>query len=136
MKFSRPKILSYKDTIRFHGHDGPFLALGYKLGKYINEMHKPQGIMDMRITVAVRPQKPYTCVIDGLQCSTMATMGKGNVKLKKGQQRMSVTVKKAKKHYRYRITQKALDMCTGPDPLPTAARRILRTPPRELWHRY
>ena len=134
MKFHRPKILKYEDTIKFHGHDGPFLALGYKLGKYINERHKPKGIMNMHITVTVRPQKPYTCIIDGLQCSTMATMGKGNMKLRKGRGYISVVVKKGKKRYCYRITQKALDMCMGTDPLPTAARKILRTSAHELWH--
>lgn len=134
MKFRRPRILRYQDTIRFHGHDGPFLALGYKLGKYINEKHKPKGIMDMYITVTVRPQKPYTCIIDGLQCSTMVTVGKGNMKLKKAKRRMYVTVEKARKRYCYRITKKALRMCMGTDPLPTAARKILRTPAHELWH--
>jgi len=127
-------MLTYEDTIRFHGHDGPFLALGYKLGKHINDKHRPQGIMDMHIMVTVRPQKPYTCIIDGLQCSTIATTGKGNMKLRKAKKRMYVVVKKGKKRYCYRITQKALDMCMGTDPLPTAARKILRTPAPVLWH--
>jgi len=135
MKYRRLKILKYEDAIRFHGHDGPFLALGYKLGTYINQRHKPKGIMDMHITVAVKPQKPYTCIIDGLQCSTRATMGKGNMKLRNSPSGMYVTVTKAKKRYCYGITQQALDMCTGPDPLPTAARKILKALPRVLWHR-
>lgn len=134
MKFRRPKILRYQDTVRFHGHDGPFLALGYKLGKYINKRHKPKGIMDMQISVRVKPQKPYTCIVDGLQCSTMATMGKGTIKILKPRgRRVLVTVAKGKKRYHYRITQTALNMCLGTDPLDVAARKIFRTPASALW---
>jgi formylmethanofuran dehydrogenase subunit E len=91
--------------------------------------------MDMRITVTVKPQKPYTCIIDGLQCATVATMGKGNMTLRKGRRDIRVAVRKGKEHYCYRITQKALHLCTGADPLPTAALKILRTPARALWNR-
>ncbi len=83
MKFPRPEILSYEQAIRFHGHNGPFLALGYKLGTYLNQGLKPKGIMDFKITVIIKFEKPFTCLIDGLQCSTFATFGKSNMMVKK-----------------------------------------------------
>ena len=82
MKHRRPRPLSYSETVRFHGHDGPFLALGYRLGKFLMRLLKPRGIMDLKITVKTKMKKPYTCILDGLQCATFATLGKGNLAAK------------------------------------------------------
>jgi formylmethanofuran dehydrogenase subunit E len=134
MKFKRPKILSYKDTIRFHGHSGPFLALGYRLGKHLNEKLKPKGIMDLKITVKTRTEKPFTCLIDGLQCSTFATIGKGTMAVKQTKVKdIIVVVEKGKQTYRCRITEKAMALCLTAENLETAAKKILRTPLNDLW---
>lgn len=136
MKFPRPKILSYQEAIRFHGHDGPFLALGYKLGKYLNQTLKPQGIMNFRITIITKNQKPYTCIIDGLQCSTFATLGKANMTVKGNRGKdIIVAVEKNKKIYKYKITDKALEICLTAEDLHRAAQKIFRTPAPDLWHR-
>lgn len=134
MKFQRPSILTYQETIRFHGHNGPFLALGYKLGKYINEKHKLKSIMDIIIKVKVKPEKPFTCIIDGLQCSTFTTLGKGNIGISKWKSSsIEVIVEKGKRKHRYRITEHAFNMCFGQDDLVRAARRVFNTPARLLW---
>ena len=134
MKFKRPKILSYKDTIRFHGHNGPFLALGYRLGKYLNAKLRPKGIMDLEITVKTRAEKPFTCLIDGLQCSTLATIGKGTMALKhtKGKD-IIVVVEKNKRTYRYKITKYAMHMCLTADNLDNAVEKIFNAKSHVLW---
>ncbi len=130
----RPKNLSYSETIRFHGHDGPFLALGYKLGSFLVGRHQPKGIMDFRITVKTITKKPFTCLIDGLQCSTFATLGKLNILVKKpSTPNITVFVEKGKKKYAYRITNKAMDICLNAKDLNMAARKIFKTRPNELW---
>lgn len=135
MIFENPKILTYQETIRFHGHNGPFLALGYKLGKYINEKHKPKGIMDIIIKVKVKPEKPFTCIIDGLQCSTFATLGKGNMMVEKSRGKgITVFVVADKRKYTYHITGKAMDICLGAEDLHKAARKIFRTPFSQLFN--
>ncbi len=134
MKFKKPKILSYQETIRFHGHNGPFLALGYKLGKYLNAKLRPKGIMDLKITVRTRIEKPFTCIIDGLQCSTFATIGKGNIVVKRGYAKdIRVMVEKGPRSCTYKITKKALDICLGAEDLDKASRRILRSHGHALW---
>ena len=75
------KQLTYLEAVRFHGHTGPFLALGYKAGKYAMERLKPQKILDIKCYVKTIGKKPYTCIIDGIQCSTHCTVGKGNIKI-------------------------------------------------------
>jgi formylmethanofuran dehydrogenase subunit E len=134
MKFQRPKVLTYQETIRFHGHDGPFLALGYKLGKYLNSQYKPHGIMGIFITVKTRSEKPFTCLIDGLQCSTFATSGKGNIRIEAWKhRRIAVVLKRGEQEFTYQITEKAFSLCWGQKDLKLAARKIFKTSNKELW---
>jgi formylmethanofuran dehydrogenase subunit E len=134
MRFKKPRSLSYQDTVRFHGHDGPFLALGYRLGRYVAKAMKPSGIMDLMITVKTKVMKPYTCLLDGLQCSTFATVGKGNLfVVSHTGDDIVVEIKKGKLVRRYRMTRKSWDICLHAEDLPKAARKILRMPIAELW---
>jgi formylmethanofuran dehydrogenase subunit E len=135
MKSRLPKPLDYRSTIRFHGHNGPFLALGYRFGEFLVKKHRPTGIMDFKITVRTRLKKPYTCLIDGLQCSTFATTGKGNLIVKSYPRDILVTVKKSGKEYRYAIRKEALRICLGADDLKRSADQILKTSAGKLWKR-
>ena len=65
---------------RFHGHIGPFLAIGLKMGLIANETlgHEP---MKVEAAVMVEPRPPRSCVVDGIQYSTGCTMGKRNIKI-------------------------------------------------------
>ena len=135
MKFKRLKILSYQDTIRFHGHNGPFLALGYKLGKYIVRKYKPRGIMGIDISVKLRSEKPFTCLVDGLQCATLATYGKNNIRIIPSKyMRIKVIIAKGNHEYCYQISEKALDMCRDQDNLELAAAKIFKTADKDLWY--
>ena len=130
----RPEVLGYRETIRFHGHNGPFLALGYKLGKSLVKKFKPKGIMGFKITVKTRLEKPFTCVIDGLQCSTFATFGKRNMSIKNSHsENIVIFVETQKRKYTYKITKKAMDICLTADSLDKAAQKIFKTPAVTLW---
>ncbi len=65
---------------RFHGHIGPFLAVGLRMGLVANEMlgRDPLGAM---AEVEVHPEPPRSCVLDGIQYVTGCTLGKGNIKV-------------------------------------------------------
>jgi formylmethanofuran dehydrogenase subunit E len=63
---------------RFHGHIGPFLAVGLKMGLTANE-RLGRDPMDMKAVVRVEARPPRSCVVDGIQYSTGCTMGKGNI---------------------------------------------------------
>ena len=134
MRFNKPESLSYKDTVRFHGHDGPFLAVGYRLGKHVVRVMRPRGIMDLKITVEAKIMKPFTCLVDGLQCSTFATLGKGNLLVRgRSANDIVVRIEKGGIVIRYKMTRKAWDICLHADDLIGAARRIRRMPISELW---
>jgi hypothetical protein len=136
MKLKKPKPLTYTQAIRFHGHNGPFLALGYRLGQHVNTLMKPKGIMDYLVTVYVRREKPYTCVIDGLQCVTFATLGKGNI-LVRNTHATGVRVKivSGSRTLIFTSTSRAMTMCLGPKDLERAAAAVIRARFVSLWNR-
>lgn len=136
MKFSRPKPLSYAETVRFHGHDGPFLALGYRLGRHLLEELKPNGIMGLRLTVRVTLEKPYTCILDGLQCATLATYGKRNINSVQSRSgHISVDVQAGRRRLTYRMVSAAWALCINQKDLVKAARRVRRASLDRLWFR-
>jgi formylmethanofuran dehydrogenase subunit E len=65
---------------RFHGHIGPFLAIGLRMGLAANE-RLGRDPMGMKAVVAVEGRPPRSCVLDGIQYSTGCTMGKGNISI-------------------------------------------------------
>jgi len=95
---------------------------------------KPRGIMDFKITVKTKTVKPFTCVVDGLQCSTFATLGKGNlVLIGHSADNILVKIEKGEAVCRYKMTRKAWDICLHADDLIEAAGRILRMPISDIW---
>ena len=63
---------------RFHGHIGPFLAVGLKIGLVANEI-LGRSPLEVRAEVEVNPRPPRSCVIDGIQYVTGCTLGKANI---------------------------------------------------------
>ena len=60
----------------FHGHLGPFLVMGVRMGQTALEALDTKGRKDMlRISLKVPFRVPYSCVIDGVQTCTGCTVG-------------------------------------------------------------
>jgi formylmethanofuran dehydrogenase subunit E len=89
--------LSFENTIRFHGHNGPFLALGYRAGRYAMERLKPKGMKDICCSVTVIGRTPYTCIIDGIQCSSFCTSGKCNLSVADGSDKIRIVFENGEK---------------------------------------
>jgi formylmethanofuran dehydrogenase subunit E len=68
------------EAIKFHGHLGPYLVLGMLMGKCALKNLKAKKYFGLAIKVKGAYKKPKSCLIDGLQLSTGATFGKGNIK--------------------------------------------------------
>jgi len=75
------KYLTFRDAGVFHGHMGPFLALGYAAGRIAVLALKPESEFDLLAEIYIPLKRPYSCVIDGVQCSTKCTLGKLNLKV-------------------------------------------------------
>lgn len=71
--------ITLKEAIKFHGHLGPYLILGILAGEYALKKLNCKKYFGLDITVWGANKKPKSCLIDGLQLSTGATYGKGNI---------------------------------------------------------
>lgn len=72
--------ITLKEAIKFHGHLGPYLMLGILAGESGLKKLKCKKYFGLEIKVWGANKKPKSCLIDGLQLSTGATYGKGNIK--------------------------------------------------------
>jgi formylmethanofuran dehydrogenase subunit E len=75
----KQKPIKLADAVRFHGHLGPFLVLGLKMGEVALKKLKFKKYFGLEVIVRGAGKKPKSCLVDGLQLSTGATLGKGNI---------------------------------------------------------
>ncbi|MGQ9680635.1 MAG: FmdE family protein [Candidatus Bathyarchaeia archaeon] len=71
----------YQKALEFHGHGGPFLVVGLRIGFLALEMLDAKGWFDVKCKVRLRWRPPDSCIIDGIQISTGCTMGKKNLEV-------------------------------------------------------
>lgn len=60
---------------RFHGHLGPYVVIGYRMGSMARETLDGK----LRAVSYTGSTTPLSCIIDGVQFSSSCTMGKGNI---------------------------------------------------------
>jgi formylmethanofuran dehydrogenase subunit E len=68
----------------FHGHLGPYVALGLKIGEFALRELGSRRHFGTEVQVRCTPEPPISCVVDGLQYATGCTLGKGNITLESG----------------------------------------------------
>lgn len=73
------KKISLEEAVKFHGHLGPYLILGILSGSFALKKLRCKKYFGIQIRVYGVDKKPKSCLIDGLQISTGATYGKGNI---------------------------------------------------------
>jgi len=67
-----------------HGHFGPFLALGVRMGLVgMRELSVRQGDTRLTSTVMLEYAVPISCILDGIQTSTKCTVGNTRLTWKK-----------------------------------------------------
>jgi len=95
------------ETVKFHGHLGPFLILGLKAGLLANRVLGKDPIRT-RAIVETDPKPPRSCVIDGIQVATGCTMGKRNIELKRSN-RVSITFTRGERSLRLCLRREVLE---------------------------
>jgi formylmethanofuran dehydrogenase subunit E len=71
--------ITLKEAVEFHGHLGPYLVLGLLAGELAVKKHKFKKYFGLNVKIWGATKKPKSCLIDGLQLSSGATYGKGNI---------------------------------------------------------
>ena len=84
--------------IKLHGHAGPYLNLGIRMGLLALERLEAKGYFDLTAEVELEYRTPMSCLIDGLQISTGCTLGKGNIKVKNNPIPIKVLIKSKTNH--------------------------------------
>ena len=70
-----------KKIEEFHGHLGPYVVIGYRMGKIANEK---LGLnpFSKKAVVWTGKTPPLSCIVDGIQICSGCTFGKGNISIK------------------------------------------------------
>lgn len=73
-----PREYTISDLARFHGHLGPFIVLGYRIGKQaLKELGGDP--FTLKAEVYCSGITPQSCLADGVQLGSGCTLGKGNI---------------------------------------------------------
>ncbi|UCE15726.1 MAG: hypothetical protein JSV12_07635 [Candidatus Bathyarchaeota archaeon] len=66
----------------FHGHFGPFLVIGVRMGLIgIRRLEAKKYDGKLRVTAMLEHSVPFSCAIDGIQVTTKCTIGNKKLKL-------------------------------------------------------
>jgi formylmethanofuran dehydrogenase subunit E len=76
----RARILLAR-AVDFHGHLGPFLILGIRMGVIARSMLNAQNYNDLTAVVFVNRNPPASCIVDGVQIASGCTLGKGTIRV-------------------------------------------------------
>ncbi len=63
----------------FHGHLGPYVVIGYRMGRLALEATGSEGHFDVSAVVYSFLEPPRSCLIDGVQLGAGCTLGKRNI---------------------------------------------------------
>ena len=102
-----------KRAIEFHGHDGPFMTIGLRMGITALEMLDCKGWFGLNCEVRLNWAPPDSCVIDGIQSSTGCTMGKKNITVTELPGVEAVFTSRNGKSVRIKLKQEIIDRIKG-----------------------
>jgi formylmethanofuran dehydrogenase subunit E len=73
------------DAARLHGHLGPFLVIGVRMGRFAVRIlkHGENEDVKFQVTIKVPQTTPFTCTIDGIQSATHCTIGNKKLEIEK-----------------------------------------------------
>jgi formylmethanofuran dehydrogenase subunit E len=79
-----------KAAADFHGHLGPFLVLGVRMGLIgLRELQTSRGDLKLHATTILECKVPFSCTIDGIQVVTQCTVGNGRLQIDNAKNRFA-----------------------------------------------
>jgi formylmethanofuran dehydrogenase subunit E len=111
-----PLLLAHEDdtdpslsiTAMIHGGSGPFAVAGYRIGQAgLRALKLPRLSFDLEVIHHCPREVQWTCIIDGLQAATGASLGKLNLSLVPSTKANMMSVlrnRKTKQEVRYTLT--------------------------------
>ena len=121
---------------RFHGHLGPFMVIGLKMGILaLERLGNPDSVHTLSCIVELENRRPISCVIDGIQVSSGCTLGKGNITVREGRG-VEAVFKSNGRELKIRLKEGVMERILGmfkEVPGEQAAERIIEMPNEELF---
>lgn len=74
------RTFSVEDLAAFHSHLGPYIVLGYRIGRFAREQVCSDPF-SLRARVYCSTVPPQSCLADGVQLGSGCTLGKRNIEL-------------------------------------------------------
>lgn len=71
---------SIAELAAFHGHLGPYIVLGYRIGKYVRENFNDDPFC-IKAEIHCAGVPPESCLADGVQLGSGCTLGKRNIEI-------------------------------------------------------
>ncbi|QSZ68180.1 formylmethanofuran dehydrogenase [Methanofollis aquaemaris] len=72
---------SIRELAKFHGHLGPYVVLGYRVGRYARAFFS--GSREISAAAYCSDLPPESCFADGIQIGSGCTFGRRRIELKK-----------------------------------------------------
>jgi len=81
-----------KKAADLHGHLGPFLVIGVRMGSLAKEILDVSGGDSDKLRIAARLPllTPFSCILDGIQATTQCTVGNQKLRIENSQARIVV----------------------------------------------
>jgi len=115
MKDMNPKTSSefaslIKKATDFHGHLGPFLVIGVRIGSLAKRVLNTSASESSGFQVSAKLPlfTPFSCVIDGIQVTTQCTVGNQKLRVENSEAGISVLFKQQN-------SDKALEVRVNPE---------------------
>jgi formylmethanofuran dehydrogenase subunit E len=118
-----PRLIA--DAAKLHGHFGPFLVIGVRIGETAKSHLDIDGSTSHRLQVNVKTplSTPFSCIIDGIQASTTCTVGNQRLRIEKSTKEItaSFTLQSANKAIKILVNPEVIEdlvkeMSKGADP--------------------
>lgn len=79
------------DAMELHGHLGPFLVIGVRIGRVARQIlnSENQGKGELYASIEVPLQTPYSCILDGVQSTTHCTIGNQRLRVQKSRRNIT-----------------------------------------------
>jgi len=101
--------LLIEDAERFHGHLGPFLVIGVRMGRLAEKILFAEGKKNIKLQVYAKLPllTPFSCILDGIQTTTKCTVGNQKLKVENSQKEITA-------HFELQKPNKSLKVTVNP----------------------
>jgi formylmethanofuran dehydrogenase subunit E len=87
--------LLIQNAAKLHGHLGPFLVIGVRMGEIAKRHLKvdQKNSRGLQANIKTPLSTPFSCVIDGIQATTSCTVGNQKLKIEKSMKEITARFK-------------------------------------------